>query len=285
MDPITGAIISAGADLLGGLFSDKPPSAGDNVLSQVGGVMQASEQFGINPLTILGSTAANGGQGGTSAPLSSVGAMTSALLDVASVDKKHADKNAEMNELKADLGAIAIDQTNSGLGKTFKSGVMPDASGYQFRTSASNAVGTTTNVVGPRAATLVPPGTAPGTGGPGTFKSAPAPYAPTRKKDDMPVINDPGFLEVQFGDNVWAVPAINGEVPDVDQYPLLAGSFIYDHMKDNLAKIDKTVPPKGPQFNLDLNGGKPVAKDKQRDLRRWPFDGLNPFDNAYQKEY
>lgn len=62
MDPIIGgALISAGSSLFGGLFGKKPPTSGQNSFSHVSGIMRASEKFGFNPLTLLGSVGAVGG--------------------------------------------------------------------------------------------------------------------------------------------------------------------------------------------------------------------------------
>ncbi|TXG97570.1 MAG: hypothetical protein E6R08_06710 [Nevskiaceae bacterium] len=92
---IAEALIGAGGSLLGGLFGkSKTISAGDNMYSHVGGVMQAAERFGFNPLTLLGVTP---GMGQVVSPQNYMGQAIadSALLVADSIAAKKADQTAK----------------------------------------------------------------------------------------------------------------------------------------------------------------------------------------------
>ena len=57
------ALIGVGGSLLGGLLGgSKKVRAQDNAYGHVKGIMRAAEEFGFNPLTLLGTVGASGGQ-------------------------------------------------------------------------------------------------------------------------------------------------------------------------------------------------------------------------------
>lgn len=166
MDPVTGALISGGIKLLGGLFGGgkKSPTPAQNMLSQAQGAREASDKYGFNPLTMLQYGQPGGAMGGGGAPpLASAELLTGALLDVADAASGEASRRAASNQLEQDLGQLKLDQLRSGV--------------LAVAPSATATVGDGLPVLGRRAATVVPQGPGPAL----TFstdKTVPVPLKP-----------------------------------------------------------------------------------------------------------
>lgn len=136
MNPmILGSLISAGASLLGGNIqrnTERFVSSGDNARSHVDGIMDAASKHQINPLTLLGSVGAVGGQalGG-----SSMGAaIANAGLSIADgmAKKVDFDLQAEQLRMQRDQLQKKLDQAT----------LRPKVAGvYQNASSVSSVVG------------------------------------------------------------------------------------------------------------------------------------------------
>lgn len=110
-----GGVLGAGINLLGGLFGRRrgPPSAGDNVLSQAGGIRQAQEQHGFNPLALLGMSHAQGG--GAPPGLASNELLMGSLRDVTDLVSGETARRNAANQLELDLGKLKLEQMRSGV--------------------------------------------------------------------------------------------------------------------------------------------------------------------------
>lgn len=104
------SLIAAGGSLLGGLLGKEAPTARQNARGHVRGIMEASEKFKINPLTLLGSVGAVGGG-------ASQNYMGAAISDAAMIladgmtAQKEAGKLNQLEQANAQLKTRLTQQT------------------------------------------------------------------------------------------------------------------------------------------------------------------------------
>lgn len=104
--PVGVAAVQAIGSLLGGILgkAKRGPSAGDNALSHVSGIMEAAEKFGFNPLTLLGSV---GAVGGASPPPNIMGAaIADATMYLGDGINKSGDLKRQRDALAAERDAL-----------------------------------------------------------------------------------------------------------------------------------------------------------------------------------
>lgn len=166
------------------------PSARENIMKAAQGARQASEEFGFNPLTLLGSGAAMGGGGGGSPPpLASLQVLTEGLEGLDDISSGDAARRRQAEQLEIDLAKLKLDQA--------RSGVIPSQS------MASETVSRTPSPIGVAhgtyAATNVrqaPPRMA--TASAARFEAkGKNPIAPGRKDDVAPLTNSPGVFVME----------------------------------------------------------------------------------------
>lgn len=219
--PFAAAAVSAAGSLLGGIFgrSKKGPSAGDNAYSHVGGIMEAAEKFGFNPLTLLGSV---GAVGGASPPTNTMGA---AIADAAMYLGDGMSKAGELKRQRDQLAAERDALQSKVVGLTIRPkvpgiyGTMAMRGPNAGRSGNSRgAAATVGGDVGSSAAGVRP-------------LLAVDQMDARRSVDNKPIPTSSGFVKIDnphFGFPVY-VPSLDGDEtlgPDVVTIPLsLAGSY------------------------------------------------------------
>jgi len=140
-----GSVLS-GIGAIGGLFGKKKaPSPHDNIMSQARGAIDASKEYGFNPLTML----QYGQPGGSLAsspvpPLASLDFLKEALTDLDAELNGDNNRQREMDQINVDLARIRRDQARAGVA------IEP--------VSAARSVGAGPLPIGQRPVTVLPGG-------------------------------------------------------------------------------------------------------------------------------
>ena len=166
-----------------GLFGSKPKekTPRDNMLSQAAGAREAAEQYGFNPLTMLqyGQPGGAISGGGGPAPLASMQILQDGLRGFDDIQSGDLARRRALDEHQVELARIQLDEVRRGVGLNRASDIGPSPAVFgrqavpvaqpNLRRAGSEAVG-------------------------GDLTN---PLDPTRKIERDPIVNMPGFFEVQ----------------------------------------------------------------------------------------
>lgn len=277
------SLLGAIGGILGGLLSKpKTISAGDNAYSHVGGIMEAAEQFGFNPLTLLGAVPSMGATQVGGNPVLGAAVADAGMMLADGLAKKKVDEEAQLRMQNYALKRTVERMT-----------IRPKVGGIYARQEMTPTMGEALGVSDASASDRS--GVAGGLGQPSggganlSFGSAVAPDLrplPTvdlidsrRKVEQKAVPSSSGFVVV---DNPHVpfpiyVPSLDGDEtlgPDVITFPLsVAGSAAY-HYGSKYARYRDRDKGVGPVMSV---GGQLFQMEKPRRKKSefplgWTFD-------------